>query len=144
MILLNCTNITNLNSIINIDDLQNEALEIRFRNKSLENPYLLIHIGDLLESMMLNVEDNNDSLIVVHNMNDAIINMENIENDIERLNIRRPLLNVLRGYSEANHDIVVLKDGNEINSFFTDLLEFKTTVMFNDTFKLNGFITERI
>lgn len=144
MILLNCTDNVNLNSIINIDDLQNEVLEIRFRNKSLENPFLLNYVGDLLESMMLNIEDNNDSLIVVHNVKEAIINMENVDNDIERLNIRRPLLNVLRGYSEANHDIVVLRDTNDINVFYTDLLEFKTTVMFNDTFKLNGFIAERI
>lgn len=144
MILLNCTDNNNLNSLINVNDMENEIMEINFRNNSLNNPYLMSIMSDILESMMLNLEDDNSKLIVVHNFKNAIINMQDINDDIERLNVRRPFLNVIKGYSEAGHDIVIFKEANEINSFYNDLLEFSTTEIFTDAFKLNGFLVERI
>lgn len=144
MILLNCTDNNNLNSLINVNDMENEIMEINFRNNSLNNPYLMSIMSDILESMMLNLEDDNSKLIVVHNFKNAIINMQDINDDIEKLNTRRPFLNVIKGYSEAGHDIVIFKEANEINSFYNDLLEFSTTEIFTDAFKLNGFLVERI
>lgn len=144
MILLNCTDNNNLNSLINVNDMENEIMELNFRNNSLNNPYLMSIMSDILESMMLNIEDNNSKLIVVHNFKNAIINMQDINNDIDKLNTRRPFLNVIKGYSEAGHDIVIFKEANEINAFYNDLLEFNTTEIFTDAFKLNGFLVERI
>lgn len=144
MILLNCTDNNNLNSLININDMDNEIMEIHFRNNSLKNPYLMSTMSDILESMMLNLEDDNSKLIVVHNFKNAIINMQDINDDIDKLNTRRPFLNVIKGYSEASHDIVIFKEANEINAFYNDLLEFSTTEIFTDAFKLSGFLSERI
>lgn len=144
MILLNCTNNSNLNAIINANDMENEILEITFRNNSLKNPYLMSNMADLLESMMINVEDDNSKLIVVHNFKNAIINMQDISDDVEKLNTIRPMMNVLKGYSEAGHDIVALIELNDVNSFYTDLLTLPTATLFMDSFKLNGFLSERI
>ena len=142
MILLNCTNNSNLNAIIN--DMENEILEITFRNNSLKNPYLMSNMADLLESMMINMEDDNSKLTVVHNFKNAIINMQDISDDIEKLNTIRPMMNVLKGYSEAGHDIVILTEQNDVNSFYTDLLTLPTATLFMDSFKLSGFLSERI
>lgn len=144
MILLNCTNNSNLNTIINVNDMENEILEITFRNNSLKNPYLMSNMSDIIESMMLNMEDDNAKLIAVHNFKNAIINMQDIADDIEKLNTRRPLLNVLKGYSEAGHDIVLFTEPNDVNPFYNDVLELTTATLFSDSFKLNGFMSERI
>lgn len=144
MILLNCTNNSNLNAIINVNDMENEILEITFRNNSLKNPYLMSSVADLLESMMINMEDDNSKLIVVHNFKNAIINMQDINNDVEKLNTIRPMMNVFKGYSEAGHDIVTLTELNDVNSFYTDLLTLPTATLFMDSFKLSGFLSERI
>lgn len=144
MILLNCTNNSNLNTIINVNDMENEITEIRFANMSLKNPYLMNTVADLLESLMLNMEDDNSKLVVVHNFKNAIINMQDINNDVEKLNTLRPMMNVARGYSEYGHDIVVFTEPNDVNSFYTDLLTLPTTTSFTDSFKLNGFLSERI
>ena len=144
MILLNCTNNSNLNTIINVNDMENEILEITFRNNSLKNPYLMSSVADLLESMMINVEDDNSKLIVVHNFKNAIINMQDINNDVEKLNTIRPMMNVVKGYSEAGQDIVILTESNDVNSFYTDLLTLPTATLFSDSFKLSGFLSERI
>ena len=144
MILLNCTNNSNLNTIINVNDMENEITEIRFANMSLKNPYLMNNVADMLESLMINMEDDNNKLVVIHNFKNAIINMQDINNDIEKLNTIRPMMNVARGYSEYGHDIVVFTEPNDVNSFYTDLLTLPTTTLFTDSFKLNGFLSERI
>ena len=70
--------------------------------------------------------------------------MQDINNDVEKLNTIRPMMNVLKGYSEAGHDIVALIELNDVNSFYTDLLTLPTATLFMDSFKLNGFLSERI
>ena len=70
--------------------------------------------------------------------------MQDINDDIEKLNTIRPMMNVARGYSEYGHDIVVFTEPNDVNSFYTDLLTLPTTTIFSDSFKLNGFLSERI
>ena len=141
MIFLNASNYTNVSSIIDINNLNTQVMEIHFRNRMLNNPYLLDYIANTIEDLIIS---DDDILLIVHNVHDIILNMEELDPE-ERRNIILRFFNVLRTYVSRDRSVIVFRENDrDLNTFYKDLDEIDNTEIFTDSLKLNQYISNNI
>ena len=141
MIFLNASTYTNVSSIIDIANLNTQVMEIHFRNRMSNNPYLLDYIANTIEDLIMS---DDDILLIVHNVHDIILNMEELDPE-ERRNIILRFFNVLRTYVSRDRSVIVFRENDrDLNTFYKDLDEIDNTEIFTDSLKLNQYISDNI
>ena len=141
MILFNCSH-SSSSVLLDINNMNTEVLEINFKNRMLNHPYLMNYVLNVLEPMVLS-EDN--TLIIIHNLGDAITNLHNLEYEDKHI-ILKNLFNLINTYTSSVNDrqVAIYRERLVVDSIYSELDKLNNVEIFTDSMKLNKFVSENI
>lgn len=141
MILFNCSN-SSSSVLLDINNMNTEVLEINFKNRMLNHPYLMNYILNVLEPMVL-LDDN--TLIIIHNFGDAIMNLHNLEYEDKHV-ILKILFNLINTYTSSVNirQVAIYRERLVVDSIYSELDKLNNVEVFTDSMKLNKFVAENI
>ena len=141
MILFNCSH-SSSSVLLDINNMNTEVLEINFKNRMLNHPYLMNYVLNVLEPMALS-EDN--TLIIIHNFGDAITNLHNLEYEDKHI-ILKNLFNLINTYTSSVNDrqVAIYRERLVVDSIYSELDKLNNVEIFTDSMKLNKFVSENI
>lgn len=141
MILINSSGNNKINTILDMQSINTEVIEINFYNRAINNPYLMMTMTNIMENLIYN---GNKILIILHYFDEALINMMDLD-ELEQRNMIRSFFNLIRGFIGSGHPIVIYrKDAVDLNPVYVDIDALPSTEVITDSVKLNKFIVEQL